>query len=128
MRIKRYVAATMEEALQRVKAELGSGAIILEVRRRRRALGVFGGGGVEVVAAVDPGLRLVSDRLPAGGTEGLGWSGGGGAGRSPAPAPAPADAPVPAPAPAPGPRPAAVRAYHRAAESAGASPGPEAAE
>ncbi|HEX6988637.1 MAG TPA: flagellar biosynthesis protein FlhF [Bacillota bacterium] len=116
MRIKRYVAATMEEALQHVKAELGPAAIILEARRRRRALGLFGPGGVEVVAAVDPGLRLVSDR------------------GAPAPGAAPATAPVTAPAtarhragavsyevslePPAAPRTVAVRAYRQAASTA----------
>nr|MBO2507453.1 flagellar biosynthesis protein FlhF [Bacillota bacterium] len=66
MRIKRYVAPTMEQALQEVKAELGPGAIILEARRRRPALGLFGRGGFEVIAAVDPGLRVVSDLGSAG--------------------------------------------------------------
>ncbi|MFS8569423.1 MAG: flagellar biosynthesis protein FlhF [Thermaerobacter sp.] len=103
MRIKRYVAPTMEQALQEVKAELGPGAIILEARRRRPALGLFGRGGFEVIAAVDPGLRVVSDL--------------GSAGDGPALAPAAAEPkrrPVEPPA---APRPAAVRAYHRASRA-----------
>lgn len=91
----------MEQALQEVKAELGPGAIILEARRRRRTLGIFGSGGVEVVAAVDPGLRLISDRGPAAG--------------GPATPPAPSGEPQWGLERVPTPRPAAVRAYHRAA-------------
>ncbi|HEX6988733.1 MAG TPA: hypothetical protein VF282_04635, partial [Bacillota bacterium] len=77
-----------------------------------RALGLFGPGGVEVVAAVDPGLRVVSDR------------------GAPAPGVAPAAAPATARhrvgavshqvslEPPAAPRTAAVRAYRQAASTA----------
>ncbi len=55
MRIKKYVADTMPEALKLVKAELGPQAVILNTRtvRKSGALGLRGKGQVEVTAAVD---------------------------------------------------------------------------
>ncbi len=60
MHIKRYEAATLEEALGRIKAELGPDALVLSTRRVRRDGGLFGWLGkpiVEVVAALDRELR-----------------------------------------------------------------------
>lgn len=61
MRIKRYVAATMEEALQQVKEDLGRHAIILQTQKIRPLFGIFGRTRVEVVAATDATLQVASD-------------------------------------------------------------------
>jgi flagellar biosynthesis protein FlhF len=56
MHIKRYEAPTLEEALSRIKAELGPEALVLSSRRVRRDGGLFGWLGkpmFEVVAALD---------------------------------------------------------------------------
>src|SRR5690606_8665441 len=66
MHIKRYVAATLEEAVAQVKAELGPDALVLSTRRVRRDGGLFGWLGrpmVELVAAVDRERR--PDARPA---------------------------------------------------------------
>jgi flagellar biosynthesis protein FlhF len=55
MRIKLYNAATMAEAIARVRAELGAEALILSTRRVT--------GGVEVTAALEPG-PLAIDTAP----------------------------------------------------------------
>lgn len=55
MKVKRYEAATLQEALLSVKRDLGSDAVILQTRRFNRG-GIFGFLGkdlVEVLAAVD---------------------------------------------------------------------------
>lgn len=56
MRVKRFVADTMQDVIQRVKAEFGPDAVILQTRRIRKGgiLGLFGRRLVEVVAAIDP--------------------------------------------------------------------------
>ncbi len=55
MRVKKFQARDMAEAMRMVKAELGSNAIILHSRDMSRGLlGWFGKGGVEVTAGVDP--------------------------------------------------------------------------
>lgn len=69
MRIKKYVADTMPEALKLVKADLGPRAVILNTRTTRKgsALGILGKGQVEVTAAVDDGRQpwtQASDRAP----------------------------------------------------------------
>ncbi len=53
MRVRRFVAPTIPEALSQVKAALGHDAIILQAQRRRRRglLGLFGRAEVEVIAA-----------------------------------------------------------------------------
>ena len=56
MHVKRYLAATLSEAIAQVKAELGPDALVLSTRQVRRDGGLFGWLGrpmVEVVAAVD---------------------------------------------------------------------------
>lgn len=55
MKIKRFVANDMQEALAKVKSVLGNDAIILQTRRFRKGgiLGLFGRSFVEVTAAVD---------------------------------------------------------------------------
>jgi flagellar biosynthesis protein FlhF len=60
MQIKRYVAASLEEAVARVKEELGPDALVLTTRRVRRDGGLFGWLGrpmVELVAGVDREAR-----------------------------------------------------------------------
>jgi len=55
VRVKKFQARDMAEAMRMVKAELGSNAIILHSRDMSRGLlGWFGKGGVEVTAGVDP--------------------------------------------------------------------------
>ncbi|MBT4137331.1 MAG: hypothetical protein HOE48_05415 [Candidatus Latescibacteria bacterium] len=57
MRIKKFVAASMPEALKQVKADLGPQAVILNTRTLRKSgkLGLSGKGQVEVTAALDEG-------------------------------------------------------------------------
>ncbi|BAS27518.1 flagellar biosynthesis protein FlhF [Limnochorda pilosa] len=56
MRVKRFVADTMQEAIARVKEEYGPEAVILQTRTFRRGLfGLMGARRTEVLAAVDPG-------------------------------------------------------------------------
>ncbi len=61
MHIKRFEAATLQEAVQQVKAELGPDALVLSQRTVTRDKGWFGGGPgrevVELVAAVDRDVR-----------------------------------------------------------------------
>ena len=61
MRIKKYMAATMPEALKLVKADLGPKAVILNTRTIKKSggLGILAKGQIEVTAAIDepaPGL------------------------------------------------------------------------
>lgn len=68
MHIKRFVAATLEEAVAQVKEELGPDALVLSTRRVRRDAGLFGWLGrpmVELVAAVDREHRRPSAPAPA---------------------------------------------------------------
>lgn len=55
MKIKRFVANDMQEALAKIKSALGNDAIILQARRFRKGgiFGLFGRSFVEVTAAVD---------------------------------------------------------------------------
>lgn len=54
MRVKKFQAKDMAEAMKMVKTELGAQAVILHSRDMRKGLlGWFMGGGVEVTAAVD---------------------------------------------------------------------------
>jgi len=56
MKIKRFEAVDMEEAIRKIKREMGPEAVILSTRRVRRGggvLGLFGPVGVEVTAAID---------------------------------------------------------------------------
>lgn len=59
MRIKRYVAGTMQQAVSMVKADFGDDAVILHTRRFRRGglFGLFGTPRVEVIAAIEPGTK-----------------------------------------------------------------------
>ncbi|MGE5654884.1 MAG: flagellar biosynthesis protein FlhF [Bacillota bacterium] len=55
MKVKRYVASSMPEAMQRIKAELGLDAVILHTREFRQGgiFGLFGKKMVEVTAAIE---------------------------------------------------------------------------
>jgi len=67
MRVKKFEAKSMKEALQMVKHDLGPDAVILAARDNRRAFGLVGEGSVEVTAAVSEGTlhkkRYVESRL-----------------------------------------------------------------
>ncbi|MBI4734040.1 MAG: hypothetical protein HY779_04390, partial [Rubrobacteridae bacterium] len=58
MRIKRYEASNMEEAISKVKSDLGPEAIILHTRRLQRTwpMSFFKGSTVEITAALDVNL------------------------------------------------------------------------
>ena len=67
MRIKKYIAASMPEALKQVKADLGPQAVILNTRTLRKSgkLGLTGKGQVEVTAAIDEGGGALVKKRPA---------------------------------------------------------------
>ncbi|MEW6227949.1 MAG: hypothetical protein AB1700_07640, partial [Bacillota bacterium] len=73
MRIKRYVARTIQEALDTVRQDLGPDAVILHTRKARRGklAGLFGGEKFEVIAALDVNVPGPGTRRPATG-EGAG--------------------------------------------------------
>ncbi len=52
MRVKKFEAKTMKEALQMIKNDLGPDAVILSARDNRKSFGLVGDGSVEVTAAV----------------------------------------------------------------------------
>lgn len=52
MRVKKFEAKTMKDALRMVKNELGPDAVILAARDNRKSFGLAGEGSVEVTAAV----------------------------------------------------------------------------
>lgn len=54
MRIKRYTALTMHEALEQVRREMGDGALIVQTRRLRPWWWPWARARVEVIAATDP--------------------------------------------------------------------------
>ncbi len=68
MRVKKFEARTMKDALLMVKRELGPDAVILAARDNRRSFGLAGEGSVEVTAAVSEHTlhkkRFVESRLP----------------------------------------------------------------
>ncbi|HEY8426524.1 MAG TPA: hypothetical protein VIK73_10995 [Limnochordales bacterium] len=53
MRLRRYTAPSIKEALEKVRAEMGDGALIIETRRVRPWWRRWGKASVEVVAALD---------------------------------------------------------------------------
>ncbi len=59
MKVKRFEAETMQEAIAKVKADLGRDAVILHSKKFRRGgiFGLFGRQVVEVIAAVDVSAR-----------------------------------------------------------------------
>src|SRR5690606_24264626 len=62
MRVKRYVADSMPEALQRIRTELGNDAVILNSKEVRSGglFGMFSKKRIEVIAATDPGHEPAS--------------------------------------------------------------------
>ncbi|WP_237566156.1 hypothetical protein [Oceanobacillus massiliensis] len=56
MKVKKYVAKTMPEAMNRIRKELGSDAVILNSKEITKGgfLGFFRKKEIEVVAALDP--------------------------------------------------------------------------
>lgn len=52
MRVKKFEAKTMKEALQMIKNDLGPDAVILSAKDNRKSFGLVGDGSVEVTAAV----------------------------------------------------------------------------
>lgn len=67
MKIRQYRAATMQEAILKVKLDLGPDAVILHTRKVKEGgfLGFFTNEAIEVVAAVDPGLGRPAAAAPA---------------------------------------------------------------
>lgn len=67
MRVKKFEAKSMKEALQMVKQELGPDAVILAARDNRQSFGIAGQASVEVTAAVSESTlqkkRFVESRL-----------------------------------------------------------------
>ncbi len=55
MRVKKFEAKSMKEALQMVKQELGPDAVILAARDNRKSFGIGGDASVEITAAVSEG-------------------------------------------------------------------------
>ncbi|WP_420830650.1 hypothetical protein [Cohnella algarum] len=57
MKVKRYVAGDLPEAVQKIRSELGKDAVILNTKEIRVGgfLGMFRKKRVEVIAAVDEG-------------------------------------------------------------------------
>ena len=68
MRVKKFEAKSMKEALQMVKQELGPDAVILAARDNRKSFGLGGNASVEVTAAVSEGTlqkkQFTESRLP----------------------------------------------------------------
>ncbi|MGM0443708.1 MAG: flagellar biosynthesis protein FlhF [Fibrobacterota bacterium] len=64
MKIKKFTALTMKEALVQVKAELGDDAMILKSRKLPKSLVPGKGGGFEVTAAVDDDEGITPSRNP----------------------------------------------------------------
>src|SRR5699024_2637143 len=56
MKVKKFVAATMPEAMKKIRSDLGSEAVILQSREIKDGgfLGLFKKRKIEVVAALDP--------------------------------------------------------------------------
>jgi flagellar biosynthesis protein FlhF len=71
MKIKKYVAASMPEAMKRIRAELGNDAVILhsKIIHTGGFLGMFKKRSIEVMAAIDPDLSEakspVEKQMPA---------------------------------------------------------------
>lgn len=66
MKIKKYVAASMPEAMKRIRAELGNDAVILhsKIIHTGGFLGMFKKRNIEVLAAIDP--ELAEAKAPVG--------------------------------------------------------------
>jgi flagellar biosynthesis protein FlhF len=67
MRVKKFEAKSMKDALQLVKTEMGPDAVILAARDNRKNFGIAGGASVEVTAAVSESTlqkkKFVESRL-----------------------------------------------------------------
>lgn len=67
MRVKKFEAKSMKDALQMVKNELGPDAVILSARDNRRSFGIGGEASVEITAAVSDSTlqkkRFVESRM-----------------------------------------------------------------
>ncbi|MFN3430025.1 MAG: hypothetical protein ACK46X_08730, partial [Candidatus Sericytochromatia bacterium] len=63
MKIRQYTAATMQEAILKIKVDLGPDAVILHTRKFKRGgfMGMFAQEMVEVLAAIDPNGESKSD-------------------------------------------------------------------
>lgn len=68
MRVKKFEAKSMKEALQMVKQELGPDAVILAARDNRKSFGLGGEASVEITAAVSESTlqkkKFAESRLP----------------------------------------------------------------
>ncbi|MFP4163363.1 MAG: flagellar biosynthesis protein FlhF [Chitinispirillaceae bacterium] len=65
MRIKKYVAKSMREALLQIKEELGEDAIILKTRKiQKKMFGLAGPDEIEVTAAIDDEAALKNTSFP----------------------------------------------------------------
>jgi flagellar biosynthesis protein FlhF len=65
MRIKKYTAPTMREALLKIKEELGENAVILKTRRLPKKIFALGGQApIEVTAAIDDDQVVAAEALP----------------------------------------------------------------
>lgn len=53
LQIKKFQAATLQEAIEQIRQELGDDAIILQTEQLRGKAGLFGGAKIEVTAALD---------------------------------------------------------------------------
>ena len=64
MKIRQYTAATMQEAIMKIKVDLGPDAVILHQRKVKRGgvMGFFAQDMVEVLAAIDPNEGKGSDK------------------------------------------------------------------
>jgi flagellar biosynthesis GTPase FlhF len=69
MRVKKFEAKSMKEALQMVKQELGPDAVILAARDNRKSFGLGGEASIEITAAVSESTlqkkKFAESRLPA---------------------------------------------------------------
>lgn len=63
MKIRQYTAATMQEAILKIKVDLGPDAVILHTRKFKRGgfMGMFAQEMVEVLAAIDPNGEAKSE-------------------------------------------------------------------
>lgn len=66
MKVKKYVANTMPEAMKVIRKELGAEAVILQSKevKRKGFLGIFNKTNIEVIAALDPHPLEVREKEP----------------------------------------------------------------
>jgi flagellar biosynthesis GTPase FlhF len=73
MKIKRFEASTMSEALRMIKKEFGEDAVILSAKTQKKSSGLLGGKRpqkVVVTAAIDQSVPGASDVSPRGALQG----------------------------------------------------------